>query len=383
MTARQSGSPAWLAATPLSASVTIDAGSQTIHWTSAPPSVAVDDTFPIAAAASSGLPVVITATGNCDLEGDVVNGDADGTCRVTATQPGSGAWLAATPLSAEVTVGSSTSGSPESVTASPSPAAIGESVTLTANVSAPKGKVQFFDGTTLLGTKTTSNATASLATTKLAVGSHSITIAFTATGSSTVQTSDAITEVVDAATTSVALTSSANPSWIGQSVTFKASASRVAPALGKVSGGTVSFYDDGVLLGSKALGGGSASFVTKTLSVGSHTITAVYTGSSTDTGASSNEVTQVVNAALTTMVLTSSENPSSYGQSVTLKTSVKRVAPAVGAVTTGTVDLYDGSALLAAIPIKSGTASLATKTLAAATHPLTAVYGGSTPTPRR
>jgi hypothetical protein len=56
-----------------------------------------------------------------------------------------------------------------------------------------------------------------------------------------------------------------------------------------------------------------------------------------------------------------------------------QVAPATSGTPTGTVSFYDGTSLLSAVGLTSGSASYTTSTLAAGlTHALTAVYSGDT-----
>jgi hypothetical protein len=93
--------------------------------------------------------------------------------------------------------------------------------------------------------------------------------------------------VVSKATTTLA--SSLNPSNYGQSVTFTAS---ITPQFGGKPNGTVSFYDGTTLL--KTVGVSVAKFPTKTLTSGTHTITATYNGSTSFDG-SSVSLTQTVN----------------------------------------------------------------------------------------
>src|SRR3989441_2485494 len=129
--------------------------------------------------------------------------------------------------------------------------------------------------------------------------------------------STTITQTVNQASPTVTLTSSLNPATFGQNVTFKA----------KVDSGThtptgsVTFYDGATSLGNASLAGDSAQLSTSTLTGGSHTIKAVYSGS-TNFKSDSTSVTQTVNQAAPTVTLTSSLNPSTYGQNVTFKAKV-------------------------------------------------------------
>jgi len=97
--------------------------------------------------------------------------------------------------------------------------------------------------------------------------------------------------VVSKATTTTALTSSQNPSNVGQSVSFIAS---VTPQFSGTVKGSVTFFDGATALKTVALSSGVAKFTTSTLTSGAHTITATYNGSTSFTG-SSDSVTQTVN----------------------------------------------------------------------------------------
>src|SRR5437870_2344687 len=96
--------------------------------------------------------------------------------------------------------------------------------------------------------------------------------------------------------TTTSLTSTPNPSTVGQAVTLRATVSPVAPATG-VPDGTVTFRDGAATLATATLVNGSASFVTSALATGSHSLTAVYSGSLDFAASTSAAVTQVVNAA--------------------------------------------------------------------------------------
>jgi len=82
-----------------------------------------------------------------------------------------------------------------------------------------------------------------------------------------------------------------NPSNFGQSVTFTAT---VNPQFSGTVTGSVTFYDGTTALKIAYLSGAVAKFTTSTLTVGSHTITATYNGSTNFDG-SSGSLTQKVN----------------------------------------------------------------------------------------
>jgi sugar lactone lactonase YvrE len=86
--------------------------------------------------------------------------------------------------------------------------------------------------------------------------------------------------------------------------------------------------------------------------------------------------TFTVNPANTTTKVSSSLNPSLYGQSVTFTATVVAVAPG-GGTPAGTVQFMDGASPLGSgTPLSGGTAILATTSLAAGDSSITAVYSG-------
>jgi hypothetical protein len=109
-------------------------------------------------------------------------------------------------------------------------------------------------------------------------------------GSNSVGAVFELTGVVE--TTVTTLRSSPNPSIKGQAVTFTAV---VVPSAGVVPDGEkVSFKMGTTVLGTGTLNGGSATFMTSTLRVGTTSVTAVYTGDSNFRGSTSTAVRQVV-----------------------------------------------------------------------------------------
>ncbi len=96
----------------------------------------------------------------------------------------------------------------------------------------------------------------------------------------------------DKDSTQLALTSSANPVSFGSSVSFKAVVKAVAPGTGTPTG-TVTFTEGSKTLAAVALSGGSATYSTSSLAVGSHTITATYGGSANYNSSSANTIVMV------------------------------------------------------------------------------------------
>jgi len=288
---------------------------------------------------------------------------------VTATDDAGDSSAAATVV--DVVVGGTT------VTSGVNPSVKGQGVKLTATTTVgTTGTMAFYDGTTLLGTKTVAAGTAILTPTKLAVGSHSITAAFQETPASIPSLSTELVQQVDAASTATTLTSSATPSVLGQAVTVKATVKALAPGSGGPTG-TVSLYDGATLVKAKALGFAATASFTVVPTLGTHTYTAVYGGSSSYLGSSTaTALAQVVAPAATATTIVSTVNPSVSGQYVTIKAPVKVVAPGTG-LPTGTVSFYDGESLVATKTLLLGVAAIAVKP-ATGTHSYTAVFNGST-----
>jgi Bacterial Ig-like domain (group 3)/Autotransporter beta-domain len=266
------------------------------------------------------------------------------------------------------------------LTSSQNPSVFGQSVTFTATVSdpgghsTPTGNVTFMDGATTLGVVALNGSgQATVTTTSLSVGPHSIAANYG--GDVTFDTSsDSLTQTVNQISTTTSLASSQNPSTFGQSVTFTATVAPVAPGTGTPTG-NVTFTDTttSTTLGTGTLNGsGQATLTTSALGVGSHSITAQYNGATNYATGTSSPLTQVVNPGATAVALGSSQNPSTFGQSVTFTATVTD-----SGTPTGTVTFKDGAATLGTGTLNgSGQATLTTSSLSVGSHTITAEYGG-------
>jgi hypothetical protein len=185
-----------------------------------------------------------------------------------------------------------------SVSSSLSPSAYGQSVTLTATVSSsagtPTGTVTFKNGSVTLGNKVTLvGGVATLTTSALHLGTESITAAYFGSAKYSGSTSSPLGQMVNPATTTVGLTSSPNPSTVGQSVMFTAT---VAPQFSGTPQGKVKFMNGTKALGTVTLAGGMATLSKPFLGAGTKSITAVFFSGSADfSGSTSPILSQVVN----------------------------------------------------------------------------------------
>jgi uncharacterized repeat protein (TIGR01451 family) len=266
--------------------------------------------------------------------------------------------------------------------ASPNLTAFSQPVTLTATVTSiggtPTGAVTFVDGTLTLGTATLSGGAATLSVSTLAVGVHSITGSYSGSPDFMPSTSPAVMVAVNKASTTTSISSSRNPTVFGQTTTFGATVAAVPPGTATPTG-AVTFRDVTAAknLGTASLTGGTATLDVSNLATTSHTIVAMYKGSTSFSTSTSAPLTQVVTRAATALTVVSSKNPSRVGQSVTFTASVVAVSPSSG-TPAGTVSFYDGATFIGVVTLKNnGKASLSTATLLPGSHSITATYSGS------
>jgi hypothetical protein len=173
--------------------------------------------------------------------------------------------------------------------------------------------------------------------------------------------------------TTTRLASAGGPSHPGQPVTFTATVStRTAP----VAAGTVSFEIGGTVLATEPVtAGGTASFTTTSLPLGSSTVTAVYSGVSNILGSTSAGLTQLVVPYSTVTTVTSSTNPSRIGQPVTLTATVTADGMPV---TSGIVTFVRGNTLIGRAALGAdGTASMTTSSLPQGDVRIQAAFGGN------
>lgn len=191
-----------------------------------------------------------------------------------------------------------------SLRSSLNPSSPGQLVTFTANVTStpvsPSGTVTFFEGNATIGSAPLDqNGNAAVATSSLAQGSHTITAQFAGTNFQS-STSPALTQIVNASSTTpttITISSTPNESNSSQQVEFTAV---VTATSGGTPQGTVTFNDNGMMIGSATIdGSGRAAFDTSALAPGAHTITAVYAGNGTFGASNSPAIVQIVDGTST------------------------------------------------------------------------------------
>ena len=279
------------------------------------------------------------------------------------------------------------------VASSANPAVTGQSVTFTATVTAtspgsgtPTGTILFKDGSGTLGTcsaqaLSSGSATCS-ASFNAAASPRTISAVYSGDGDYVASTSSNLSQVINKASTSTVVASSANPSVTGQSVTFTATVSATSPGSGTPTG-TIQFRDGGTTLGTcgtQTMSAGSATCSASfNASAGSRTISAVYSSDANYLASTSTNLSQTVSKASTSTVVVSSANPSVTGQSVTFTATVSATSPGSG-TPTGNVQFKDGSGTLAscgAVALSAGSATCSASFNASASpRTISAVYAG-------
>jgi sugar lactone lactonase YvrE len=268
------------------------------------------------------------------------------------------------------------------LTSSANPSQYLSTVTFVATVnvsggSTPTGTVTFKDGTTSLGTQTLNSAgTATLNISSLSVGSHPITAVYSGNSTYPSETSSVLTQVIDAASApTVSLGTSVTPALVQTAVTFTSTVKGGTPT---VPVGTMTFKDGTTTLATITLNSvGTASFTTSLLAVGSHSITANYSGDSVYPSAVSSTLVEVILPPSSgSVLLASTQNPAFVQNVVTFIASVTQTD---ATVPTGTITFYDGSTSLGTFTLNAAAStSISTSTLAVGSHSITASYSGDT-----
>jgi hypothetical protein len=357
------------------------AAQGTLTVTAAPANAVFGSSFSVAATGGSGTgAITFAASEGCSNTAGaslITMTSGTGNCVITATKATDDNYLAA--VSAAVLVSATTASSTSSLSLSVNQSTYGQPVTLTATVSSaagtPSGTVTFADNAAAIGSSTLNSSGQATLTVTLAAGTHNLTVNYDGNTNFARSVSSPVSESIAKATTTTALTSTPNPSGIGQTVNF------VATVTGQYGGavtGTVTFNQGpNTILGTAPLVGGTATLSLSNLGSGPHVVTATYGGDNSSMGSTSSSVTQNVNAPTvgTTTFVVSSANPSVYGQSVNFIATVTPVPPGSG-IPTGRVTFRLGQTLLGTSDLSNGQAQFSTSSLPAGSLGITAAYSG-------
>jgi hypothetical protein len=205
------------------------------------------------------------------------------------------------------------------------------------------------------------------------VGSHAIRAHDTTNG----DLSPILSQVVNRGNTTTAIAESPLTTLYGQTVTFTAILHATPPAIGSPTG-TVTFSEGSTALGMASLdNSGHATFTTAKLAAGIHSVLASYWGDSRFVGSASGNWSFSVQTP-TAVTVTSSPNPSEFGQLVAITITVRATTP--GAPTpAGLLTVRDGATVLAGnvgVDAK-GQVVFGTSGLSIGSHTITASYAGA------
>ena len=261
------------------------------------------------------------------------------------------------------------------VSATPDPGIAGKPITLTATVTVASGTgkttgtVTFTDGAATLGTANVGTGGTASLNKILAPGPHAIVATYGGDGNNNGSASAPLAVPINLAVTSVALTTSASPATVLSAVTFTATVT----GNGGVPTGTITYAVDGAALNTATLDAtGKASFSDSTMTVGSHAVTASYSGDTDDNGSVSSPLTQAMHAIATTTSLGTGATAGPAPQTVLIATVVGTSGP----TPTGTVTFTNGTTVIGTATLDSTGVGTLLPDLAPSSYNLTANYSG-------
>jgi N-acetylneuraminic acid mutarotase len=377
--ANQSGGSDYSAATAVSHTIVVNKATPAVSLKSLPASgvygASVTLTATLTGIASGAVPggTVTFLSGTTSLGSGTANSSGIatltttalpvGTDSITASYGGDSNYAAAKSSAISATVGKATQ--TISFTAPASPVTYG-ATPIKLSATATSGLPVTF--AVASGPATVTGSTLTIT----GVGSVVVTASQAGNGSYSAAPPVQQTVAVTAGTAAIKLTSSAATATYGTSITLTATLTGSGSA--KPSG-TVTFLNGSAPVGTGTLNSsGVATLALTTLPVGTDSITASFPGDTHYAAITSAALTETVKQAAPTVKLASSTASAAYGASVTLTATLT----GAGAKPGGTVNFLNGSTLLGAGTLSSGTATLALTSLASGSYSIKASYLGDT-----
>ena len=252
----------------------------------------------------------------------------------------------------------------------------GQPVPATATVFPPNpgATVALMEAGQVLATAAVAYNTAPLTVASLAPGLHTVYAVYAGDANNAASVSPPLSILIQQRSNSITLTPSAAELAYAAPLTLAATLTSAAAT------GTVLFTDTWApngqvnaqavqTLGQATLTAGTATFALPTLAPGTHTFTALYSGDTNDTAATSASATTLIDTIPTATTLAA--GPAVFGQPTTFN-AILTPADATGTVTF--TDSPSGTHLQAAL--QNGTATWVSSTLTAGPHTVAAAYSG-------
>jgi hypothetical protein len=262
--------------------------------------------------------------------------------------------------------------------AAPNPALAGQTVSFTATVASagpqsPGRWVTFYEGSTTAGTAWLNNGVAVFDTALLSLGTHNVVAAYSGDTNSAPSTSAVVAVVINAYTTSTALSALPSTAQVGANVSLQA----VVTSSSGTPAGSAVFLDGTTALAAQPLDASGSAIYTATFNTaGTHSLTAMYRQNGRYAASTSSVLNLVVGsagAASPSATLLEATWSSGGADSVTLTATVK----APHGTPSGAVAFVEGSSQIGEAAIgPTGVASYTSASLAQGTHYLTAYYTG-------
>lgn len=300
---------------------------------------------------------------------------ASGVHSITAAYQGSGNFLPSSTVALNQVVNEPPTTTSLTTTAPTAPLnqLITYSVTVTNQTGAAiTGSVNFNDNYHKIATITLVNGQASYSLSYPKAGKHFFTAYYPGDANNNWSISSGLDEYIAVlpVTTTTVLKASGSPAFIGQPITLTAV---LASKDGMVPDGElVTFYADGISIGTSPTASGMATFTTSSLSARKHGMKAAYSGD-TIFLPSSGTTHVAVNLYSTATAVSSSLNPSATGQAVTFTASITSNG---ASLPPGKVMFKDGTKSIGTIVLSGGVATLTKSTMATGSHAITAEYEG-------
>ncbi len=320
-----------------------------------------------------------------------------GSYTITATYNGDDNYNSVTSLGAGQSVFQAATTT--SVTSSQDPSVSGQTITYTATISitSPGGAISGGITGTVHFTDNGSDISPACTSSSVSDGVATCTVVHTGIGVETINafysgdgnyllsdtTGSPLTQTINQDNTIIVVTSSANPSVVGQDVTYTATVSASAPGSGTPTGDVTFFDGANPIAGCSSVtlnGSGAATCDAGAYaSPGVRIIAADYFGDVNFVSSDTSGFTQTVSQASSSTAVSASVNPSVFGQGVTFTATVTAEAPGAGTPTgivQFVIDSVDVGSPIALNGSGLATSSAVTALTVGSAHVVQAVYAG-------